>query len=108
MDALIRIFGFPHEALHLLALILIGRRAIKFTRTHVEIPDDLTTRQYVFVAGLPAFVFGLITLVGVLGLLNARSFADAVLPLVVVLVGGLALGGTTGDIQLIAYRLSQR
>ena len=51
-----RIFGPPHELLHVLAL-LIGRRPTAISWTHVDIPDDLTTRQYVFVAGLPALVF---------------------------------------------------
>jgi hypothetical protein len=57
MRLLIRIFGWPHELLHVAALRLIGRRAVDVTQTHVDIPDDLSTGQYVFVAGLPALVF---------------------------------------------------
>lgn len=105
METLTRIFGVPHELLHLLALLLIGRRATRFTRTAVDIPDDLSTGQYVFVAGLPALVFGAIFVLGVYGLLNAHTFPQAALALIAVLIGGFGAAGTVGDLQLIAQRL---
>src|SRR5690606_671759 len=106
MQFLIRVYGWPHEALHRLALWLLGRRAIAVTRTHVDIPDDLSTRAYVFVAGLPAFVFGLGAALGVVGLMNAATVGQAMLALGVILIMGLGLAGTTGDIQQILIRLT--
>jgi hypothetical protein len=105
MNTLIRLYGVPHEALHLLALWLIGRRAIRATRTHVDIPPDLTTRQYVFVAGLPAFVFGGIALMGVVGMLNAAAVGSLLVSGAAILLGGFGFAGTMGDLQLIAARL---
>ena len=105
MNLIIRIFGLPHEALHLLGLLLIGRRAVRWTRTQVEIPGDLSIRDYVIVAGLPALVFGLITVIGVYLLLNASSYDRAILAFIVIFVGGLAFAGTSGDLQLITKRM---
>lgn len=105
MRVLLRIFGPPHEALHLLALLLIGRRAERFTFRHVDIPPDLTTRQYVFVAGMPALVFSIISSLGVIGLVLAQTWTQAALGLAVGLLGTVALAGTMGDVQLIAARL---
>jgi hypothetical protein len=106
MRILLRIFGPPHEALHLLALLLIGRRAVGFTFRHVDIPDDLTTRQYVFVAGFPALTFSIISSLGVIGLVLAHTWTQAGLGLVAGLLGTLAFAGTMGDLQLIAARLT--
>lgn len=105
MNVFLRFFGPPHEALHLLALLLIGRRAVSFTLRHVDIPDDLSTAQYVFVAGLPAAVFVLIMALGVLGLVTAHTIPQALLGLAGALSGGIGAAGTIGDIQLIAARL---
>jgi hypothetical protein len=107
MNLLLRVFGPPHEALHLLALLLIGRRAVHFTLRQVDIPGDLTTRQYVFVAGLPALVFSITSSLGVIGLVLAHTWTQTGLGLVVGLLGTIALYGTVGDLQLIAARLTQ-
>ncbi len=107
MDWLLRLYGLPHEALHALALRLIGRRAIRVTRTHIDIPGDLTTWQYVFVAGLPALVFGGITAAAAVALLNADSIITAALALLVVTLAGIGAAGTVGDLTLITERLAQ-
>lgn len=107
MNALLRVFGPPHEALHLLALLLIGRRAVQFTFRHVDIPADLSTRQYVFVAGFPALVFCIISGLGVIGLVLAHTWVQTGLGFAAALLGTLAFAGTMGDLQLIAARLMQ-
>ncbi|NWG16734.1 MAG: hypothetical protein HXY41_08875 [Chloroflexi bacterium] len=107
MNLLVRLFGPPHEFLHLLALWLIGRRAVSFTRSHVEIPADVTTRQYVFVAGLPALVFWSAAAVGLLGALNAPDAGRFVIALIAAAVATLAGIGTLGDLHLIILRLLQ-
>lgn len=107
MSFLLRVFGPPHEALHLLALLLIGRRAVGFTFRHVDIPADLTTRQYLFVAGLPALVFSIISSLGVIGLVLAHTWIQTGLGFAAGLLGTLAFAGTMGDLQLIAARLAQ-
>jgi hypothetical protein len=107
MDWLLRIYGLPHEALHALALRLIGRRAIRIARTHIDIPDDLTTREYVFVAGFPALIFGGLTALAALALLNAQDIAQAALALLVVTLAGIGASGTVGDIALISARLAR-
>lgn len=107
METLYRIFGPPHEALHVLALWLIGRRAVKFTTRHVDIPDDLTRAQYVFVAGLPALVFWGVALAGLLLLATAPNLLRVALGMGMMLVGGLAGFGTMGDIALILNRLGE-
>ena len=99
-----RIFGPPHELLHLLALRLIGRRPVAFTWTHVDIPPDLTLGQYIFVAGLPALVFWLGAAVGVSLLLQARDFGAVVIGIVIMLLGILSGVGTLGDLTLIIAR----
>jgi hypothetical protein len=105
MDFLIRFFGPPHESLHVLALLFIGQRPKSTTSTYVDIPEDLTTGQYVFVAGLPAFVFWNMAIVGIILLVNAPNFPGLALGFVLLLVGGLAGFGTLGDIQLIYDRI---
>jgi len=105
MHGLIRIFGPPHELLHVLALWLVGRRPEQVTWTHIDIPDNLTTRQYVFVAAFPALVFGVGALLGVAGLLNAATPTQAVLALGATLVFGLGAAGTVNDIEMILQRL---
>lgn len=105
MHLLLRLFGPPHEWLHVLALWLVGRRPTRVTVTHVDIPDTLTTRQYVFVAGFPALVFGFGALLSVAGLVNAATFGQAVLGLAGTLVFGLGLAGTVSDIEQISLRL---
>lgn len=105
MDWLIRVFGPPHELLHLLALWLVGRRAVAFTWTHVDIPPDLSLRQYLFVAGLPALVFWCVAAVGMNLLLNAQAFTTALSGFALLSLGTLAGLGTLGDMQLILMRL---
>lgn len=108
MQQLEKIYGAPHELLHLLALLLIGRRALKFTNQHVIVPSDLTTAQYVFVAALPALVFFTCTAIGVLVLLNAGTPGQAGIGVAVILAAGFGAAGTFGDLQLIWLKLSQQ
>jgi hypothetical protein len=103
----LRFFGPPHEALHVLALWLIGRRAVSFTSTYVDIPDDLTTRQYIWVAGLPALVFWGLAGLGALLLINAPTLLQGVGGFVLLSLSTLAGLGTFGDIQLILLRLME-
>jgi hypothetical protein len=107
MNFLLRLFGPPHEALHLLALLLIGRQANNFTLRHVDIPDDLTTKEYIFVAGLPALVFMIISGLGAIGLVLSQTWMQAALGLLAGLLGTIGVAGTIGDLQLIAARLSE-
>jgi hypothetical protein len=108
LNLLYRIFGWPHELLHVLALRLIGRHAVMVTRTHVDIPDDLTTGQYVFVAGLPALVFWGIAIVCLQALFSAANILQAILWFVLMSVAALAGFGTVGDILLIIERLMEK
>lgn len=108
MNELTRILGFPHELLHLLALRVIGRRAVSWTRTHVDIPDDLTDNQYVFVAGLPALVFVILALLGMYAVATAQTYPQSILAIVVMVFGTLSLSGTAGDLQLIADRFASK
>ncbi len=105
MSLLLRLYGFPHEGLHLLALWLIGRRAVRWSNRHVDVPDDLSAGQYVFVAGLPALAFGLVTGAGGVLLLNAPDAGAALGGVALLVVGGFGLAGTVGDLQRIAARL---
>ncbi len=105
METLYRIFGPPHELLHVLALLLIGRRPKTVGYKHVDIPDDLDTRAYVFVAGLPALVFWGIAVVAGIKLANASGVGEVIMTFVVFSVAALAGLGTLGDIQLIIRRL---
>jgi hypothetical protein len=107
MRVLLRLFGPPHEFLHVLALWLVGRRPRRVTATHVDIPDNLTTGQYVFVAALPALVFGLLALLGVAGVVNAATLEQAALGLLAAFVFGLGLAGTINDLELIVLRVQQ-
>jgi hypothetical protein len=107
MDFLTRVFGPPHESLHVLALYLIGQRPKSASKTHVDIPDDLTLPQYVFVAGLPAFVFWNMAIAGIIILVNAPNLAGAALGWVLLTVGGMAGFGTIGDLQLIYMRIQE-
>ncbi|MEZ4668936.1 MAG: metalloprotease family protein [Anaerolineae bacterium] len=108
MDVLYRIFGPPHELLHVVALLLIGRRPERVTGRYVDIPDDLSTGQYVFVAGLPALVFWGVTAVGLSHILKGSNFGEIILGFVVMSVGAMAGLGTIGDLQLIAARLIKK
>lgn len=106
MAWLLRVFGPPHEALHWLALRLIGRRPARMSGRHIDLPPDLTTRQYIFVAGLPAFVFLLIGALGLLGLILSATVMQAALGLVAAGLGMIGLASAAGDLQLIAERLA--
>ena len=106
MEILYRIFGPPHELLHVLALVLIGRRPKAIGYRHVDIPDDLSRRAYVFVAGLPAVVFWGVTVISALWLASAQDFGTVIVAFVVFSAALLAALGTLGDIQLIVRRLS--
>ncbi|MBZ0280846.1 MAG: hypothetical protein K8L97_08895 [Anaerolineae bacterium] len=105
MNFLIQLFGPPHESLHWLALRLIGRHALDVTPTHIDIPEDLTPLQYIFVAGLPALVFWGTAALGLVMLINTRTDGDLLGGIALTAIGGLAGLGTMGDIQLIIARL---
>lgn len=105
MELLLRVFGWPHELLHVLALRLIGRRPSHVTRSHVDIPADLSTREYVFVAGLPAAVFGVAMSASVVLLFDAPDVTQTLLWLALSLLFALATVGTAGDVHLIIERL---
>ena len=107
MEQLQKIYGAPHELLHVLALMLIGRRAVKFAQDHVIVPSDLTTAQYVFVAALPAIVFFGCMAAGMLFLLHASTPGQAGIGVAVILAAGFGAAGTFGDLQLIWLKLSQ-
>jgi len=105
LETLYRIFGPPHELLHVLALLLIGRRPKSVGYKHVDIPDDLSTPAYVFVAGLPALVFWGTALVAAIKLTTANSIGELILTFAVFSIATLAGLGTLGDIQLILRHL---
>jgi hypothetical protein len=105
MNILLRIFGWPHELLHVLALRLIGRRPTKVQQTHVDIPDDVSSRQFVFVAGLPALVFGLAAALGLQVLFAARDIGQVIVGLLVTAFFALGVAGCVGDLLLILARL---
>lgn len=105
MDFLLRLYGPMHEGLHRLALWLIGRRAAGWSDRHVDVPPDLARGQYVFVAGLPALVFGLLAAAGGILLLNGNSAGALLAGIALLLGGGFGLAGTVGDLQRIAARL---
>lgn len=107
MDILYRIFGPPHELLHVIALWIIGRRPRAVSIRHVDIPDDLSTREYVFVAGLPALVFWGAGLWSLMGVVNAGTFGEGVVCFLLFMVCSMAGFGTLGDLQLIAARLKE-
>jgi hypothetical protein len=107
VETLERLFGPPHEALHRLALRLIGRRAVAGGRTYVDIPPNLTRGQYVFVAGLPALVFWGAALFGLARLLAAPDFGQAALWFGLMSLAALAGLGTLGDVALIVRRLRE-
>ena len=105
MNILLRIFGWPHELLHVLALRLIGRSPQGVQQTHVDIPDDLSTGQFVFVAGLPALVFGLGAAVGLQLLFAAGDVVQVILGLLVTAFFALGFAGCVGDLMLILARV---
>lgn len=102
---LARLYGWPHEMLHVLALRLVGRRAQAAAHTHVDIPADLGRAQFVFVAGLPALVFWPLAAVGLRQLLAAPDLPGALLWMVYGALLFPAAAGTLGDLALIAMRL---
>ncbi len=107
MDILYRIFGPPHELLHVLALFLIGKRPKSIGYRHVDIPDDLSKVEYVFVAGLPALVFWGIAIVVALKMVNASSLGEGLILFVAFSLASFAGLGTLGDIELIVRRIKQ-
>jgi hypothetical protein len=105
MGVLLRIFGWPHELLHALALILIGRRPERVEQDHIDIPGDLSTGQFVFVAGFPALLFLIVGAICVGSLSRAADAGQIMLWLLLTLVSGIAFAGTVGDLLLIFGRL---
>lgn len=104
---LARLYGWPHEMLHVLALRLVGRRAQTVTHEHVDIPADLGRGQFVFVAGLPALVFWPLCAFGLRQLLAAQDLASALFWMVYGALLLPAAAGTLGDLALILWRLRQ-
>ena len=102
---LAKIYGWPHEMLHVLALRLVGRRAPAVTHAHVDIPADLGRAQFVFVAGLPALVFWPLAAFGLQQLLVAPDLVSALLWMVYGALLFPAAAGTLGDLALIVMRL---
>lgn len=100
----VRVFGWPHELLHVLALLLIGRRPKGLTSTHVDIPSDLSTGEYIFVAGLPALVFWGAASTAALSLFEARDVGQLILRFLLTLAFSIAALGTLGDLHLIITR----
>jgi hypothetical protein len=107
MNLLLRLFGWPHELLHVLALRLIGRQPQAITQNHVDIPADLSLGAFVFVAGFPALVFWTATALSVQALFYATSLPQALVTLALSVVLGLGSLGTIGDILLIVMRVLQ-
>lgn len=107
MNLLRRLFGIPHEALHVLALWLIGRRPERVTSTHVDIPGDLSTGRYVFVAIFPTAVFLIIAAMGLVGMASAGSIMQFGVALIAAIVGSIGTVGGMGDLHLITLRLAQ-
>jgi hypothetical protein len=108
VNVLLRVFGLPHEALHVVALWLIGRRAVQFTMRHVIIPDDLSTRAYLFVAGFPGAVFALILCMGAVALFNTVSIPGLFISVAAILIGGFGVASALGDFDLMIARLQER
>ncbi len=105
METLLKLYGPIHESLHVLALWLIRRRAVTWTNRYVDIPADLTTGQYVFVAGLPAVVFWGVAAVGLVQMVSGGDLVGMGVGMLLLLVGGLGGWGTVGDLQLIWEKL---
>ncbi len=105
MELLTLLFGWPHELLHVLALYLVGRRPESIANTYVDIPDDLPTSQYVFVAGLPALVFWSGAILSALALFSSPDIPRLVARLALTTLFSVAAAGTIGDLYLIAARL---
>ena len=105
METLYRIFGPPHELLHVLALFLIGRRPKSVGYRHVDIPVDLSKWAYIFVAGLPALVFWGAALIAAIKLASANGISEFILTFAIFSIASLAGLGTLGDIGLIIRRL---
>ncbi|MDZ4767846.1 MAG: metalloprotease family protein [Chloroflexota bacterium] len=105
---LVRFFGGLHEALHVLALRLIGRRPIDVGATHVDIPDDLSDGAYIFVTAAPTVVFLALWVTGIIFILSVGSLVLIALGLALALFGGMGAAGGMGDIQLILIRWQAR
>lgn len=102
-----RLIGIPHELLHVLALLLIRRRPRGIGAAHVDVPEDLSTRQYIFVAAFPSLTFLLLAAAGLVLLMNATSVLTALAGILLVLLGMLGMAGGVGDMQLIQLRLAR-
>ena len=105
MKVLLWLFGWPHEMLHVVALRLIGRQPKAVTQSHVDIPDDLSTGEFVFVAGFPALVFWTLAAITIQLLFSATSLPLRLLWLALAAVVVIGAFGTIGDILLIFARI---
>ncbi len=107
MKVLLWLFGWPHEMLHVLALGIIGRQPEAVTQSHVDIPDDLSTGEYVFVAGLPALVFWTAAAICIQLLMSAATLPLRLLWLALAALLVIGAFGTIGDVLLIIARVMQ-
>lgn len=104
MRAVRWLIGLPHESLHALALLLLGKRPVGGSLTHIVLPPGLSDRQFVFVALFPAAVFLGLAALGFLGLLTAATFGQTVFAALACAYGMAGLAGTAGDWQIVAAR----
>lgn len=101
MRKLVRLFCWPHEILHVIALKLIGHEPVKEGPNYVVLPEGLTHMQYAFVDIFPVLVTSL--LFG-LGFLLRPWLAHNWL---YVIVHGLTLAYTVGSARDIGCAIGE-
>ena len=106
MNTLLRLYGWPHELLHALALLLIGRRPRGIARQHIDLPLDLGRRQFIFVALFPTAVFVLLAALGLLALLSAGSLLQMALGALLSVAGMAGAAGGAGDWRAVERALA--
>lgn len=107
MQWLLWLYGWPHEALHVIALWLLGKQPRHVTRTGVDLPPGLSRGQFTFVALMPGFIFLVLAAVGLNSLLNATTPAGWIIGILVTLVGMVGVAGAVGDIMAVQRRWNQ-
>ena len=98
------IVGIPHEGLHILALLLIGKRPVGASFTHVDAPPGLTPGQLRFVALFPATVFLGVAALGLVLAVQAPSPTALLLGCLLGVYGITGLASTVGDWQIVMGR----
>ena len=104
MRAVRWLIGLPHESLHVLALLMIGRRPAGMSLTHVDLPPGLSDLQVRFVALFPFAVFLVIATLGFLGMMLAADIVQAIFGALAAAFGMAGLAGTAGDWQIVTKR----